>query len=598
MTAFNADNAAFGYVPDQYIDASGLRTWGVRNAECWFRIFGDSLTVEYRAAGTQPLWISVDGGAFTRIAASQFPGASASVTNTSLNLLPGSPTDAWHDIRLRVDRGYGDTGFVWQISGGIIVTSSGGTAQVAAHSDFGAMEALRGAHGLAYWEDSFSNTNNSLASGYGGADPIFCDAQPNGANSNGRGSTCRFYVDGDTTKVYPIIEYDSNDRSDLDCWVDGKMVQKLSSADADSQWLGTTFSAFDIPGSGVREVIIGNAASLYGFVIDGAFPEQVVSSRGKPLVCITGDSASAGDSHTEDGHVITQPRQLYAFRGDFRFKNVAVSGLAIATAISSNYVDNDIASPNHDDPDIVICNLGINDGAAFNTSPAATEANYVSYFQDILATLPSATLYVIPPIDSQNPTYASDIRTGLSNAVTTVDDARCIFIDSASWDVSTSSQQGAHPDTLGYGQATGFGVVEVLANPSSGQSVTIDGIEFAFGSGGDVTVTIGSDLTESVGNLITALEANSISVLIDNNHTLLSGADPGVVITGVSSMSDSGSGNVNAYLESAGWKDAFVTMLGELPVVSPVTGRTGTASPASQSVSRSVSRVVSSTEDE
>lgn len=539
----NADNAAIAYIPLQYTDSGGQRELTANSAEVWFRIYGDSLTCEYRSSGTGPFSISVDGGAWWSITGA-FVNTSGG-TATSGEMLPGGTPDGWHDIRLKVNGSYG---IYFVITGGITVGSASNNQQITTHSQYGAHEAIRGSHGLAYWSDSFSDNNASASY----TPVIFPTAKPSGGTALARECYCKFLVDGDTTQMFPYMLSDGGNDWRYSVWVDGTMISRHAPLDVFT--LGSPLSPVPIPGSGTREVVICNFKGLYGITVDGGFVTTAVSQPAKKLLAI-GDSVSSGDSCTIDYHAITWYLQDFMIRGSaYKYKNAGLSGDTVIAATTANRVDNDYAPC---DPDIVVCNYGINDSARWTSDFATVQAEYEAFFNDILTTFPTAKLYAVPPIG-----YTT-VSTGIAAAVTAVASARCIFIDSSTWAVSSDLKSGAHPTTLGYGQGYGSGVVEFTANPDDGDTVTIDGIVYEFDddasvTGANVSVTIGADRDETSHNLSVAIQGQGQSVLIEMVD-ISGAANGGVVIPGVATLSKSAT-NVRVYLESAGWRDAFGEM--------------------------------------
>lgn len=544
MATFNADAAAVQYIGN-YTDAAGQRRLIARNNELWFRVYGDSLTIDYRnsASTGDAMHISIDGGAFSAVNLAGTGGG----TGTSGNLISGA-SDGYHDIVLRVVNGYREAIYL-VITAGITVTSSGGTAELAAHSEVGAFETVRGSHGSSYWFDTLSADNESLAGGY--SSPIFPAAKPAAGYALHSEAYCEFLVDGSTTQIRPIVTFDSNVW--IGVWVDGKQVFKYQCATSISSFVGSLEEPIPIPGSGTRTVRIANVKGLYGIITDGGFVTTAVDQP-ENLVLGFGDSVTEGRSVTYDRYSATGHILGSIIRGDFAWKNAGLSGDTAVAATTNGRVTKDIVpfSPTH-----VVFHFGTNDAARWLSATATVQAEYETLIQEVLDNT-SADVIVMAPLTNLT-ANRSTIVTGLQNAVANIADSRCTYYSTDDW-TTDDLREGSHPNTLGYGLQYGYGVVEFLGQPSDGDTVTRDGVTYEFESsggvtGGNVAVTIGADVVETVQNLSAAMEGQGQTVAVE--HVEASGSiNEGLVVPVTASLSASGA-NLDPYFDGDGWKDFY-----------------------------------------
>lgn len=524
------------------------------------RIFGDDLKCYYRGSANA-LSVSVDGGAWSTVAIT----TSAS-TILSINLLPGGTTDDWHDVRFRLRDGFsGGGGFRMQIANGIEVTSTGGVAALEAHSDYGQHERTLGTHATTYWRSTFSSTAISGSSNF--TSPIFPGAQIiSGSSKPSRNAYIEFLVDTNTTKCYPFIKNGgSTGDAVYGLLVDGVRIESLAvPATTNGSW--GLAGPITIPGTGTRLVRLTNTFGIDAVVIDGSFVSTAVTEK---LINLgwTGDSVGAGDSVTSDGG----GGNAYDATGNFdqlcevvdgRFvsHNRCISGHAVA-AFNSNSRQNDLPA----DLDFVICNMCINDVANFVASYAATVAAYVTMYDAILTRCPDATLLCVPQLPYQATNRATAIA-GIQEAVTTVDDPRCVYVSSDNWVSSLNS--GSHPRDMGKAQCCGGGVaaIRVTAQPSDGDTVTINGTVFEFDnnasvSGANTAVTIAGTLVETIENLAVAIDAASGFELLERIIISTDTTNQGVAISGCTSLAKSGT-NLTVYgPEAEGWLTMLETYL-------------------------------------
>lgn len=544
MTAYNADNAAIQYIGN-YTDASGQRRLIARNNEVWFRVYGDSVTLDYRnsAATGDAIDISIDGGTFTPFSLT----TTGAGTATSSNIISGE-SDGYHDIVIRVDNSYRE-GIYLVITNGINVTSSGGTAELAAHSEVGDFETVRGSHGSSYWFDTLSADNDALAGGY--SSPIFPAAKPSAGYALHSEAYVEFLVDSSTTSIRPIVVFDGNVW--LGVWVDGKQVFKYRCNTAVGSFVGSLEEPIPIPGSGTRTVRIANTKGLYGVITDGGFVTTAVNQPTN-LVLGFGDSITEGRSVTYDKYSATGHILGSIARGDFAWKNAGVSGDTAVAATTNGRVTKDIIpfAPTH-----VVFHFGTNDAARWLSATATVQAEYETLIQEVLDNT-SADVIVMAPLTDLT-ANRSTIVTGLQNAVTNIADSRCTYYSTDDW-TTDDLREGSHPNTLGYGLQYGYGVVEFLGQPSDADTVTRDGTTYEFESsggvgGGNVSVTIGADVVETVQNLSAAMEGQGQTVAVE--HVEASGAiNEGLVFPVTASLSASGT-NLDPYYDGDGWQDFY-----------------------------------------
>jgi lysophospholipase L1-like esterase len=552
MATFAANDSAM-FWPCRFSDsflASHRRTFS-RNDEIWFRIFGDNLQFNFRAPTTTPISISVDGGAWST--AGGLTAASTSVTNLSGNVLPGGTTDNWHDIKLRMRDGGNWLGL--RTVDGVVVTSTGGSAQLAAHTDKGEYEQTRGTRALLYWRDTFSDVtvNATFTS------PIFPRGQLiAGSTKVGRNAYAEFYVDTNTTKVWAFVQ---NGFGTVDgqfgVFVDNK---RLSSQQTPGTTDGThgLYGPITIPGSGTRLVRLTNLYGLEGVVTDGAFVDTAVPAKTKKVAWV-GDSVTSADSATSDGgggNALDASggwdQLCEIVNGTFVSYNRGLSGASV-TPFNSNSRQNDIPS----DADIVINNLCINDVSGFVSTYATTVAAYVTMYNAILTRCTNATLLCVAQLPYQAANRATAIG-GIQEAVTTVANARCIYVSSDNWVSGLNS--GSHPRDMGKAQACAGGVaaIRVAANPSDGDTLTINGTVFEFDNnasvtGGRTAVTIGAAVTDTIENLAVAIDAASGFDLLGRIILASDTGNQGVCIRECTSLAKSGT-NLTVYgPEAEGW---------------------------------------------
>lgn len=549
MAVFDGSNALITIIGNTTTASNQIRLVA-RNNEIWLRVYGDSLTIGYRqGASGDPLYISIDGGAFSQlIGVTTVTGAGGA---TSGNLISGE-TDDWHDIVIRVASAYRENFWLVDV-GGVTITSSGGTGDLAAHSECGQFEAVRGTHGTSYWWDNYSDDNDASAAGY--SSPIFPGSKPSTATLHHHEHSVVFKVDASTTAIRPVVAFSSHYW--VAVWVDGKQIYKYHCTSAMSATVGSLEESIPIPGSGVREVRLVNATAIYGVITDGGFPESAVTAP-TTTIAVMGDSVTSSDAVTYDTYTTTWHMLGSVIRGDFSFINIGLSGDTAVASDTANRVTNDVVPY---DPDIVVVNYGINDASRWNSVPATVQAEYESLLNSILLNT-TADVVVVPPVEVTTGFYA-DVVAGLQAAVAAVADSRCTFFPSSGW-TCDDLREGSHPNTLGYGLAWGLGVVEFLGQPSDGDTVTCDGTTYEFESGGgvsggNVSVTIGGSTAATVQNLSTAMEGQGTTVRIE--HVVLSGAgNLGLVMDVASALSAIGT-NLDAYYDGDGWYEVYSDML-------------------------------------
>lgn len=538
---------------DDTTSASHRRTIA-RNDEVWFRMYGDNLQFNHRCTSTTPISIMVDSGSW--VTASGFTTFSTSVTNLSTNVLPSGTTDDYHNIRIRTRDG--GNWIALRHADGIVITSTSGTAELASHPDAGEYERVRGTRGLAYWRDTFTDTTNNASF----TSPIFPRAQViTGSTKVGRNAYAEFYVSGATTKLYAYVHNIQNGGQDgtFSLWVDRKRYT-IHTTPGTTDGVYGLVGPITVPGSGTRLVRLVNLYALDAVVVNGAFIDTAVDASALPKLAWVGDSVTAGDSVTTAYDAAGNWDHLCEIlSGKFKLYNRGLSGAAVA-AFNSNSRANDLPT----DCSVVINNLSINDATAFNSSPTATIAAYVTMYQAILTRCPSATLLCVPQLSYQSANRTAVI-TGIQQAVTDVNDPRCIYVSSDGW--VSGLNDSSHPRDMGKAQACGGGVaaIRITAQPADGNTITINGTIFEFDnnasvSGGNISVTIGATLVETIENLALAIEAANASFTLFERVILASDTtNQGVVVRGCTSLSVSGT-NLTAYgPESTGWMNLINT---------------------------------------
>lgn len=565
MATFAVDDAAICRVGAWSDTSTALHmTFTGNNTEVWFRIFGDSLKLNYRAGGTAPIWLSVDGGAFAQPSGGPFI-STGSTTTLSGELLPGGTSDDWHDIRIRLSNGYSGGGFRLRLADGIVVTSTGGVAAVEAHSDFGEAETIRGTYGLANFHDTYQG---ALVSTTNFTSPIFPGVTST-MTTKGRNSYVEFYVDANTTKIY-VFSVFNNTVGDaiFSMWVDDVRYAPLLLPGTSQTSYGVG-GPYTVPGTGVRKVRLTNLRGCHAVIVDGAFVDHVWPTPFR--VTWSGDSVTAGDSNTVGFDASGNWDQLIDIRygGLIECINRGLSGdtaNAWNSAASGAGRIADIPS----DSDLVIANLSINDATAANSSPATVQGYYETYYGKLLAHCTTATILAIPQLP-----YASANRTAIVGviqaAVAAVDDPRLIYVSSDNMVVSVTGD-GSHPPDLSRVEACGggFASINIAAQPSDGNTITINGTVFEFDSnasvsGSNVAVTIGGTLVQTIEALGAAIAANAGSFQLVEYIILTSDTTKqGVAVRGCTSLAKSGT-NINVYgPEAVGWLSILQSYLPSL----------------------------------
>lgn len=550
-------------------DSGGVRTLVSANGEIWFRIFGNVLKLNYKSGGTTPIYVSVDGGAWYTPTGSPFVNTAGAVAKSG-NILTSSPTDAAHDIRIRTVNGFANS-FGLRLTDGIEVTS-GGTPTCAAHSDFGALELLRGTNALAYWHETFGDTN---AAGTGFTSPIFPSSKNTGCQCPARGAYAEFLVDSSTTKIYC---YTDNNSEKFSIWVsesaESNLVRQSIQTLPSSGTAGTLgmCGPYTIPGSGRRRVRVSNLPSLDSVIVNGAFIAESVNPPTTKVVWY-------GDSVTASNSAVTGSNDGVDDENDASGSWVHLSQLMLQNCkIYNRGLDGDWAAQTNSNsriasdltplaPDFVVMNMGVNDGSLFASSPATTQASYVTMLNAILTNNPTATIYVVPPLVA-NTANRTAIVTGISAAVSSIGSPRCIFYDSAAWEMTAGEMSGNHPWSIGYAQGMGGGVavIKITSNPSDGDTVTINGTVFEFDSnasvtGGNISVTIGATYVDTITNLGNAITAQSAAYrLLERLIIPTNLSHQGLVIRGCTSLTKS-STPVTVYRPTTGWLDVLNLML-------------------------------------
>lgn len=522
-------------------------------SELWIRAFGDSFRLNYRAGSTSPVWVSVDGGAWA-IPAGAFAN-SPTTTVLSGELLPGTPTDSWHDIRIRLTNGNSGGSFKLRTADALVVNSSGGVAAVTRHPDFGQYEPVGGAFGLANWRHTFPAARVGTTANY--VSPIFYGNQPINGTTSCRNAFCEFYVDSATTKLYVFGENNSSLQArTCSVWIDDVRQAPLLIDD-------TTFSAYGlsgayaIPGSGIRKVQVSNLRALHSLVVNGAFVAQPIASPGF-TVAWSGDSVTAGDSVTTAWDASGNWDKLIDvhLNGQATILNRGLSG-DTATAWGAAASNAGRVADFPTDVNLVIANMGVNDIARAVTVPATVQTEYQDYYTKLLNRCPIATIVAVAPLPYVGNRAA--IVAVIVAAVSAINNPRLVYYSSDGW--VSSEREGSHPKDLGKIEAVGGGMaaINIAALPADGDTITINGTVFEFDSnasvtGGRTAVTIGGSLTATIDNLSAAIDAAGQSfrmiekIIVSGDTT-----KQGVGIKGCTSLAKSGA-NLNVYgPQAAGW---------------------------------------------
>lgn len=532
---------------------TGFTDFVGNNSELWIRVYGDSFKINSRQGGTAPFWVSVDGGAWTQPVFT----ASAGTTVLSPELLGASPTDSWHDVRLRLSNGYSGGGTRLPTTTAYEVTSTGGTAQIAAHADFGAYQTLGGTFATANWRHTFpaqrSGTTNFTT-------PIFYGSQPSGATTSCRNAYVEFYVNTSTTKCYIFGENSGTaGNRTFSIWVDDIRQAPSLIQDTTNGSYGLSGS-FAIPGTGTRKVRISNLRALHSIVINGSFVATPIAT---PTFKIgwSGDSVTAGDSVTTAADASGNWDQLIDvhLNGQVTILNRGLSGdTATAWGAAASGAGRVADFPT--DLNLIIANMSVNDASRAASVPLTVQAEYQDYYTKLLNRCTSATILAIPQLQYQ-PTNRAAIVSVIQNAVTAINNPRLIYVSSDGWTISTGNNEGAHPRDLGKIEAVGggFAAINLAAQPADGDTVTINGTAFEFDNnssvtGGRTAVTIGAALTDTIDNLSAAIvAANAAFKMIEKIVVSADTTKQGVGIKGCTSLAKSGT-NINVFGPHAtGW---------------------------------------------
>ena len=524
------------------------------SSEIWIRLYGDSFKVNYRAGSTTPVWVSVDGGAWAQPAGAF--ANSPSTTVLSGELLPGTPTDTWHDVRIRLANGNSGGGFKLRTADAFVVTSTGGVAAIEAHTDFGQYETVGGAFGVANWRHTFPAARTGTTTNY--VSPIFYGSSPTNATTSCRNAYCEFYVDTNTTKLFVFSENSGTAASrTFSIWIDDVRQAPSLLEDTTAGTYGLSGS-YSIPGSGTRKIRVSNLRALHSLVVDGAFVATPIAA---PTYKIgwSGDSVTSADSVTTAADASGNWDQLLDvyYAGQVTILNRGLSG-DTATAWGAAASNAGRVADFPTDLNLVIANMSVNDAARAVTVPATVQAEYQDYYTKLLNRCTSATIVAVPQLPYQT-SNRSAIVAVIQAAVTAIANSRLIYASSDGW--VSSINEGAHPKDLGKIEAVGGGMaaINLAAQPADGDTVTINGTVFEFDSnasvtGGRTAVTIGGSLTATIDNLAAAIEAAGQSfrmiekIIVSGDTT-----KQGVGIKGCTALSKSGV-NINVYgPQATGW---------------------------------------------
>lgn len=535
------------------------------NTEIWFRIFGDSLKFNYRASGTSPILVSVDGGAFTAPPGGTFINTSTTVL--SGEVLPGGTSDNTHDIRIRLSTGYSNGGFRLRTADAIVVTSTGGVAAVSAHPDFGQVQEVRGAYGLLNFHDTYQgDLIGSVAFGY--TSPIFPGVTPT-MTTRGRNSYVEFYVNSSTTKLY-VFAVNNNTTADaiFSMWVNDVRYAPTT-VDGSTLGLYGCSGPYTVPGTGTRKIRLTNLRGCYAVVVNGAFVDRVFSPGVK--VAFSGDSVTSADSVTTAFDASGNWDQLIdiLYKGRIEVLNRGVSG---DTAAAWNAIASGAGriADFPTDIDLLIANMSVNDATAAASNPSATQTHYETYYSKLLARCPDATILAVPQLP-----YSSVNRTAIVNviqaAVAAINDPRLIYVTSDNMVVT--EREGSHPKDLGKAQACGGGVasINISAQPADGDTITINTTTFEFDSNASVgsaniSVTIGATLVDTINNLGAAIAAQSGAAYKLLEYIIVAGdtGKQGVAIYGCTSLSKVGTNITVHGPEAYGWLPAISSYIDDL----------------------------------
>lgn len=533
------------------IVTSGFYSITANNSEIWIRVYGDSFKIRSRQGGTAPFWVSVDGGAWSQPTFTNSPSS----TVLSPELLGVSPTDDWHDVRFRLSNGYSGDGVKVSTADGFVVTSSGGVAAIAKHSDYNEYQTLGGTFATANWRHTFQAARSGTTNF---SSPIFYGSQPTSGTTSCRNAYVEFYVDTNTTKCYLFSENTGTAiNRTFSVWVDDVRQAPSLLQDTTNGSYGLSGS-YSIPGTGTRKVRISNLRALHSIVINGSFVATPIAA---PTFVIgwSGDSVTAGDSVTTAADASGNWDQLIDVykNGQVTILNRGLSGDTASAWMAAASGAGRIA----DFPttlNLIIANMSVNDATRAASVPATVQAEYQAYYNALLSRCPSATILAIPQLPYQ-PTNRSSIVSVIQAAVSAIASSRLIYVSSDSWTVTIS--EGAHPKDLGKieGIGGGFASINVAAQPSDGDTVTINGTVFEFDNnasvtGGRTAVTIGASLTATIDNLAAAIVAAGASFrLIEKIIVTGDTTKQGVGIIGCTTLAKSGT-NLNVFGPNAtGW---------------------------------------------
>ena len=313
------------------VNAAGVATYGRTTSdgtgtilipggmEVWFSIHGDSLKVNATTGNAAPLYVSVDGGAWAN------PG---SWTTGSYQLSPelgGGMSDADHQIRFRVASA---NTCRLRNADAFVVTSSGGTASIGAHTSSGTYERVLGTLGTTYWHTTLTKT--AVAAGW---------STPSMASMLGStvaGSSCRWgnavieaYIATDVTTLWIFGSFDGGLIWNIS--VDGYASQEYTSGTSSGSY--GFHGPFTIPGSGQRLLRVSGVRDVDALMVNGSGFPSVSSARaaGTHRVFWLGDSQIEHVSGTTNRPVYgwDMIADSYFHSWDFISSGVSGEGLAV-----------------------------------------------------------------------------------------------------------------------------------------------------------------------------------------------------------------------------------------------------------------------------
>jgi len=368
------------------------------------------------ANDTEVIAVSVDGGAYTNLNRS-----------AGLVTLFSGLADAWHTVAWRIGSSFGDFAFI--LSSGDVLTVTGvdpqidvptNMRQVGLTGDFTAAELIAQAANYV--------PTNGLAQG----------STTNGVNTGSLGFTGSptklFFV---TKASYVALSVDGGAPSYYAVGTDGGVI-----VDCDGQshdYLCWDSGSASLPDPNVFTV--GSDAALSDLAV-----EKRLHHFGHSIVA--GDAAPTSPAHTDMGRTSS--------RNGYHFNNLGVSGDTIANARAR--IDANLALLTVSSSDVMIIDLGRNDGATALDATAQTNLNYII---DACETKGYGTILVLGGlIDAGYNPYTGGQAGSVSSLVTAQANPNVVYVDRSAY-TGISTADGVHPNDAGYVTIDGFNVTYI-----------------------------------------------------------------------------------------------------------------------------------------